>query len=220
MKSTIILVLALIFAVFYMNANQLSVEHIEYLIGTHKFLAPFLFSVIYILTLLTGFPTSTIFFLSAGFLFGVIKGAILVLITSVIGSILCFIIGRFLFCDWIKNNFSRKVNIFLNGVQHDGWKFVALTRLVLVIPFGLSSYLLGITNISLPSFAITTFFAEIPAAFCYSYIGSLGREAVKGGSENFIIKFLIGLGLVSFLFAIPLVIKHIKLAKNSDLDGL
>ena len=57
---------------------------------------------------------------------------------------------------------------------------VAFVRLVPVFPFNLLNYALGLTHISVRTFAVTSFVTMVPGALAYAYLGYTTREAVSG----------------------------------------
>jgi uncharacterized membrane protein YdjX (TVP38/TMEM64 family) len=67
------------------------------------------------------------------------------------------------------------------GVEREGWRFVAFVRLVPVFPFNLLNYALGLTRLSVRTFAVTSWLTMAPGALAYAYLGAAGREAVSGG---------------------------------------
>jgi uncharacterized membrane protein YdjX (TVP38/TMEM64 family) len=68
------------------------------------------------------------------------------------------------------------------AVTEEGWKIVGLLRLSPLVPFGLQSYVFGVTSLGLAPFALATFAGIIPAALLYVYVGKLGLEAAMGSA--------------------------------------
>ncbi|WP_232220416.1 VTT domain-containing protein [Legionella tunisiensis] len=59
--------------------------------------------------------------------------------------------------DWFASRRGPKINKLISGVERSGWQFVALIRLIPIIPFNLVNYGLGLTQIKFRHYVITTF---------------------------------------------------------------
>lgn len=64
------------------------------------------------------------------------------------------------------------------GVEREGWRFVAFTRLVPLFPFNLFNYALGLTRIPLLHYVAATLVCMIPGALAYVWIGHAGAQAI------------------------------------------
>lgn len=147
---------------------------------------PVFFIVFYIL--------ATVFFLpgliptmAAGVLFGVIRGTLLVSISSISGAILAFLIGRYLAREWVAAMIrgNQKFEAIDAAVAEEGWKIVGLTRLSPVFPFNLLNYAFGLTQVSLKDYFLASWIGMLPGTVMYVYIGSLaGNLASLGSGER------------------------------------
>jgi len=93
------------------------------------------------------------------------------------------------------------------GVEREGWWFVAVVRLVPIFPFNLLNYALGLTRLSVQTFAVTSFITMAPGALAYAYLGDVGREAVSGGPD-LVRKGLLALALLTALVFLPSLIRR------------
>tara|TARA_B110000285_G_scaffold228575_1_gene291767 strand:- start:434 stop:1162 length:729 start_codon:yes stop_codon:yes gene_type:complete len=90
-----------------------------------------------------------------GFLFSVP----IVFSGTVIGGLVAFMLSRYLFKDFIKDQIansewaSHKFNLINEILMTEGMLFVALIRLT-AAPFGVMSYVFGVSNISFTDYAI------------------------------------------------------------------
>lgn len=84
----------------------------------------------------------------------------------------------------------------VKGVEAEGWRFVAFTRLVPLFPFNLLNYVLGLTRIPFLQYLVASYVFMLPGAVTYTYLGYAGREAMVGG-EGLIQKGLIALALLA-----------------------
>ena len=96
-----------------------------------------------------------------------------------------------------------------DGVEQEGWRFVAFTRLVPLFPFNVLNYAFGLTKIKFSHYALASFFCMLPGATAYTFIGYAGREAIAGG-ERRVIWIAMAIGLVLFVSMLPRFIKSIR----------
>ena len=155
------------------------------------------------LVFIAGYSVATVFFLpgivftlAGGALFGPVFGVIYSLTGATIGATLAFLTARYLASDWVARRSGRHLRQLVAGVEEEGWRFVAFTRLVPLFPFNLLNYALGLTRIPLSHYIITTFVFMAPGGAAYTYLGYAGREIAVGG-EAIIRKGLLALALVA-----------------------
>ncbi|MFI4963180.1 MAG: TVP38/TMEM64 family protein [Legionellales bacterium] len=145
-------------------------------------LAPVLFLVTYCLATLLLLPTMVLT-LAGGAIFGPLIGTILNLFGATCGAAVSFLITRHFLFDWFDKRKGEKMNKLIAGVDKRGWLFVALVRLVPIIPFNLVNYGLGITGIPFRLYLIITFIFLIPTEIIYTYFGYAGMDALSNPSQ-------------------------------------
>lgn len=146
------------------------------------FWGPLVFVAIYSLAP-TLFLPGSVLTLAGGALFGPVVGALLCLTGATIGATLAFLIARYLATDWVERRVTGRLHEIKAGVEREGWRFVAFVRLVPIFPFNVLNYALGLTRLSVRTFAVTSFVTMAPGALAYAYLGYAGREAISGGSD-------------------------------------
>jgi uncharacterized membrane protein YdjX (TVP38/TMEM64 family) len=146
---------------------------------------PLIYIFIYVLACVLFLPGSVLT-LGAGVLFGVIKGSIIVSISSTLGATCAFLVGRYLARDWVSKKIqgNEKFQAIDEAVAREGWKIVGLTRLSPVFPFNLLNYAYGLTQVSLRDYFFASWIGMMPGTIMYVYIGSLAGEVAKIGSEG------------------------------------
>lgn len=75
---------------------------------------------------------------------------------ATLGAIIAFLLARYTAGEWIARKAGRRLKEVLEGSEAEGWRFVALTRLVPVIPFNMLNYALGLTRIPLSQCELAT----------------------------------------------------------------
>jgi uncharacterized membrane protein YdjX (TVP38/TMEM64 family)/rhodanese-related sulfurtransferase len=171
-------------------------------------LAPLLFMLIYALAAVLFLPGSVLT-LAGGALFGPVLGTLYNLTGATLGATLAFLIARYLASDWVAKKTGGRVKQLINGVEGEGWRFVAFVRLVPLFPFNLLNYALGLTRLRLLHYIIATYLFMLPGAVAYTYLGYAGREAIAGG-EGMIQKGLLALALLAVVAFLPRLIGNLR----------
>jgi len=149
-------------------------------------LGPLVFTFVYILACVFLIPGS-ILTLGAGFLFGVIKGSVLVSVASTVGATVAFLVGRYLARGWVTKKIegNDRFKAIDEAVSREGWKIVGLTRLSPIFPFNLLNYAFGLTRVSLRDYFLASWIGMMPGTVMYVYLGSLaGSLATLGVGER------------------------------------
>lgn len=195
----------MIITIVHFRAN-LTVESIEAWVYGFGLWAPLVFMAVYLIGPALFLPGS-ILTLAGGALFGPLWGTVYSLTAATAGATVAFFIARYLISDWVMGKISGKLKELIQGVNAEGWRFVAFVRLVPIFPFNLSNYAMGLTKIRGYHYVVATFVCMIPGAFAYSYLGYTGREAV-GGGESLITKGLLALSLLAGLALLPSLVRR------------
>ena len=175
--------------------NQLSVDQLIDRVRQLGWLAPLVFIGCYAVAAVFFLP-GLLFTLAGGALFGPFYGTLYNLVGATLGATLAFLTARYIAYDWVTQRTGKRLRQLVEGVEEEGWRFVAFARLVPLFPFNLLNYALGLTKIRLSHYIITSFVFMTPAAAAYTYLGYAGRE-VAGGGEHFIKKALLALAIVA-----------------------
>ena len=170
--------------------------------------APLLFMFVYIVGTVFFFPGAVLTLLG-GALFGPVLGTVYNLTAATIGAMLSFLVARYLASDWVEKKTGGKLKQLINGVESEGWRFVAFTRLVPLFPFNLLNYGLGLTKIKFSHYGIATYIFMLPGAIAYTYLGYIGKEAATGG-EGLIQKAMLALALLGLVAFLPKIIGSIR----------
>jgi len=170
--------------------------------------APLIFVLVYAVGAVLFLPGSVLT-LAGGALFGPVLGTVYNLTGATLGATLAFVVSRYVASDWVARRSGRRLKQLIAGVEREGWRFVAFTRLVPLFPFNLLNYALGLTRIKLSHYVVATFICMLPGALAYTYLGYAGREAVAG-SEGVIQKGLLALALLAVVAFLPRFIARLR----------
>lgn len=122
---------------------------------------------------------------SAGYLFGVGTGTLVVLISASIAASISFVIGRTLLRTTVENmmqNYPQFAKMD-KAIGKEGFKLMVLLRLSPLFPFALSNYLYGATSINFPAFFWGTLLGFAPGTMAYVYTGVVGKALTIGGDS-------------------------------------
>jgi uncharacterized membrane protein YdjX (TVP38/TMEM64 family) len=194
--------------------DRLSVDALTAYVGQLGWLAPLVF--------IGGYAIATVFFLpgvlftlAGGVLFGPLYGTLYNLIGATLGATLAFLLARFLAYDWVAQRTGKQLRKLVEGVEEEGWRFVAFVRLVPLFPFNLLNYALGLTKIPLMHYVITTFIFMAPGGAAYTYLGYAGRELAAGG-EDVIRKILLAIAVVASVAFLSRIVMKLRRKKQGS----
>jgi uncharacterized membrane protein YdjX (TVP38/TMEM64 family)/rhodanese-related sulfurtransferase len=198
--------------------DRLTVDALEAWIGGLGAGAPWLFMGVYALAAVFFLPGSVLT-LAGGVLFGPVWGSVYSLAGATAGATLAFLVSRYAASDWVSRRVGGRLAALIRGVEGEGWRFVAFTRLVPLFPYNLLNYALGLTRIRLLPYVLATFVCMAPGAVAYTWLGYAGREAVAGG-ENLIRTILIALALLAVALFIPRLVTRLRRGRDLTVHEL
>ena len=170
--------------------------------------APVLFIGLYAMSTLLFVPGSVLT-LVGGALFGPVWGTLWNLTGATLGATLAFVTARYVASNWVSERSGERLARLIRGVEEEGWRFVALVRLVPLFPFNLVNYAFGLTRIRLGEYVFASFVCMAPGAIAYTYLGYVGREAAVGSSAPIRTGF-ITLALLATVAFLPLLARRAK----------
>ncbi|KAB3532855.1 TVP38/TMEM64 family protein [Alkaliphilus serpentinus] len=124
------------------------------------------------------FLPSLPFALFGGITYGSTLGIIYASIGDILGASLAFVIGRYFMRERIERVLQKyKTFHEINeGVKHDGWRIIVLTRMVPLIPHWLQNYAYGLTSVGFLTYALVSLLCIAPTtAVWIIVVNTLGR---------------------------------------------
>jgi uncharacterized membrane protein YdjX (TVP38/TMEM64 family)/rhodanese-related sulfurtransferase len=202
----LLLVAAAALTAFYFD--QVNLTSLDVWLGSLGLWAPAGYVILYALATVA-FAPGAVFALAGGALFGPLWGSLWNLIGATLGATLAFLVARYLAGDWVARKAGGPLKRLIDGVDAEGWRFVAFVRLVPLFPFNLSNYALGLTRIPLHHYILATLICMIPGAVAYTWLGYAGREAL-GGETGAVRYGLFALGLLAAIALLPRLIGRLR----------
>ncbi len=192
----------------FLYRDQLNIATLDEAIQAAGLLGPIVFMTVYAIATVLFLPGS-ILTLAGGALFGPIAGTFYNLTGATIGAALAFLVARYIASDWVIRKAGDKTKQLIEGVENEGWRFVAFTRLVPLFPFFILNYALGLTRIRFWHYVMATYVFMLPGALAFTYLGYAGRELATGG-EDMVQKILLALAMLATLIFLPRFIKRLR----------
>lgn len=205
--------LALAIGVALAYRDRIDVALLESWLEGQGAVAPFFFMAVYVLATVLFLPGSLLT-LAGGALFGPVGGTAYSLTGATLGATAAFLIARYVAGDWVAARAGGRLKQLIDGVEAEGWRFVAFVRLVPLFPFNLLNYTLGLTRIPLAHYVAASLVCMFPGALAYTYLGYAGRAAVAG-SEHMIRSMLLALALLAVALFLPSLIKRLRQAPGT-----
>lgn len=179
-------------------------------------LGPSVMVLAYILSTVLFIPGSALT-VSAGGLFGLTTGFLVVLVGANIGALCAFLLAR--------TFLRQKVALWAEGhprfrsldraIGRRGFKMVLLARLSPAFPFTLLNYLLGLTAVSTGSYVVANLLGMLPGVFLYVYIGAVARDALAGEMTAFAGSFEQALRYIGLLATVAIVVIVTRIARKA-----
>lgn len=198
--------------------DQFNVEALQQWIEGAGMAAPFMFMLLYAAATVLFLPGSVLT-LAGGAIFGPLWGTLYSLSGATLGATLAFLVSRYLASAWVERKVGGPLARLKQGVEAEGWRFVAFVRLVPLFPFNALNYALGLTRIRLLHYVLASYLFMLPGAFAYTYLGYAGREALAGG-QGLIQKGLLALALLALVLFLPRLISRFRRGAPLSIEQL
>jgi len=211
LRALLFAALGIAIALAYANRGALDTIALQRWIQDAGALGPALYVALYAIATVLFLPGSIIT-LAGGALFGPVWGTVYSLTGATLGATAAFFIARHLAADWVRRKSTAWMKLVVEGVEAEGWRFVAFARLMPLFPFNLLNYVLGLTRISPVHYIVASYVFMFPGALAYTYLGYAGREAL-GGGEDLLRKGLLALALLAVVAFLPRLTRRVREAR-------
>lgn len=196
-------------AVAFLMRDRLDIPALEATIGGFGAWGAIGYVIIFAIGTVLFLPGS-VFGLAGGALFGPLLGTAVNLAGGTLGATLAFLVARHLAADWVARRAGGRLRQVVEGVEAEGWRFVALVRLVPVVPFNLANYALGLTRIPLGQYVLATLISMLPGTAAYAWLGHAGRGALAGDDAAALRYGLLGLAALAAVAFVPRLVRRLR----------
>ena len=196
-----------------LESLQAQKENFQTQIAEMPLLSALLFMGIYCASVALSLPIATPLTLLGGFLFGLITGTLLVVISATLGATIIFIIAQTSLGKTLRERAKNKLYTRVEANMKDNAAgYLLFMRLVPIFPFVLVNVLPALFNVPLRVFVLTTFFGIMPGSAVYVYFGQQLGEIEKI-SDLFSFEMLLAFVLLGTFALIPTLYKQWKNAR-------
>jgi len=161
------------------------------------------------------FPLTT----SAGYLFGVWNGTLIVIISASIAATISFVIGRTFLRNYVESILKKypKFQKLDDAVAKEGFKIMLLLRLSPIFPFALSNYLYGATSVKFWPYFWGTMLGFTPGTVAYVYTGEIGKVLTLDGSNA--APWYFYLGILSLILCLVKIVSDLASGIIEEIEG-
>lgn len=165
-----------------------------------------LFLIAHVIANAIGIP-GTVLVVVGGAVYGLWWGALCSVLGATMGAVVAFWLARYLLHDWFQKRFSHSALLKrLNKMLcKEGLSCILLIRFSPISPFNVVNFALGLTPVSVRSYALGTLIGIVPGTLAYTWLGVTGAEAIASGNW---LPLGCCLLLLMLLCAIPLAIRR------------
>jgi copper chaperone CopZ len=111
------------------HRGEFAAARIEGWVESFGLWAPVAFACLYVAATVSFLPGSVLTIVG-GMLFGPLWGTFYSLTGATVGATIAFLIARYLASNWVARKAGGRLKQVIEGVEAEGWRFVAFTRLV------------------------------------------------------------------------------------------
>lgn len=144
--------------------------------------APIVFVLGYVIAAVALVPASLLT-LSAGAIFGPVRGVIFVFAGATLGACAAFLVARHAARGAVQRRLlgHPKFAAVDAAIEGQGWWVVVLLRLSPLFPYTLLNYALGLTRVRFRDYALASI-GMLPGTIAYVYYGSVAGDAARAAA--------------------------------------
>jgi uncharacterized membrane protein YdjX (TVP38/TMEM64 family) len=181
------------------------------------------FMVVYVLIVSFSLPGGAVASVTGGFLFGLMAGTVINVISATIGASVIFLAARWGLGRMLSAKLDAsegKTRKMVERLHENEISVLFMMRLVPVVPFFVANLLPALVGVKFRNFALTTALGIIPGGIVFTSIGDGVGDVFDAGEspdlsllwEPQVIGSMIGLALLS---ALPILIKTLRRNKET-----
>lgn len=124
--------------------------------------------------------------MTAGAIFGPVKGTAIVSASATVAATAAFLIARYAARTRVKAWVDKTPRFAAidRAIGKDGLKFVVLLRLSPLLPLAVSNYIYGLTSVDLGAYVLGSWLGMLPGTLAYVTAGHVGQAVLHEGGEG------------------------------------
>ena len=187
----------------------------------NRIVAVISFGLGYALAVALSVPGAVWLTLAAGFLFGTIQAAMIVVVAATLGALRIFLIARYALADFFHEKTGDVGRKMEAGFRDNALSYLLVLRLVPLFPFWVVNLVPALLGVSTRTYVVGTFFGIIPGSTVFCSVGNgLGAVFDSGGTPDLGIIFepeIFGpLMALAVLSLIPVFYKRFKASRGGS----
>lgn len=136
------------------------------------------FVLLYAALTVTPFPASALT-VASGLLFGLVTGALLVIVAATLGAWIAYWLARSLGRGSVARIEWSKIRALNAVLERRGLSSVLVVRLIPLFPFGLVNYAAGLSSVRQRDYLIGTAVGIVPGVIGYTALGAYGTSPLS-----------------------------------------
>lgn len=185
--------------------KAIAVDSLSY-VDQYPLLGMVIFAVFYFVICSLPTPFTSVFTMVAGYLFGNVAGLLITSFMSALGGTVMFILVRYLLRDWVQQRVALHSQLFEQASRSNSFSIALSLRLIPGMPFPAPAIILGLSQLSITKFYVSTQLGLFASLFVYVNAGrSLAQ--VHSIEDVFSLQLVLSLLLLALL---PLVFGMIQ----------
>jgi len=183
-------------------------------------LGPFVFFALFVLVECFSLPGAPLM-MASGPLFGMGVGCLISVLSLVVAATISFLLARTVLRPQLKKlvKGNRTFDDINAAVQADGFKIIFLLRLAPLLPFALSNYAYGVSNVAFSDFFFATLLGVLPGSCATVYIASTAAEMAAEQESRQIPWYVSILAAIGTILVLKLVTDTARNAVRRSVDG-
>jgi uncharacterized membrane protein YdjX (TVP38/TMEM64 family) len=209
-SSLLLLLIAVLIFIFY---NALTFEAIQSLateglmyVDHHPLLGMVLFALFYFLVCALPTPFTSVFTMVAGYLFGHVVGLFITSFMSALGGTAMFLVVRYVLRDWVQQKVKLRSGMLQRAAHSNSFSVALSLRLIPGMPFPIPAVILGLSQLSVGRFYLSTQLGLLASLLVYVNAGT-SLAQVHSIDDVLSPQFVISLLLLALL---PLIFSFIQ----------
>ncbi len=163
--------------------------------------APAIFVLLQVVASLVFIPR-TFLGIAAGLLFGFVWGSVLAILGAVAGAAAGFALWRWIGEGRVDLEATPKLGPLIERAERDGWRAVAIVRLIPGIPHSVSNTALALTKLGWGDYLVGSFIGMLPMTLFQVDVGAAGGQVLDGRGG------LVSLLLLGLLFTVSFLLRR------------
>lgn len=194
---------------FTLQALQENNRYLKQFVQSHYLLSVLLYISTYSLLLACGLPVVIPLALIGGFLYGVFLGLFYAQISCLLGSLISFLVLRFIIVHWIRDWHNQRLEQFNNQIQKYGYSYLLMLHFLSVVPLFVINLLAAMAKVPLKTVLWVTVIGVLPFNFLCTLAGQQ-LSTIHSFKDIFSPTIILLLVLLALVAIAPMIIKKLR----------